>query len=131
MTMKRTFSLLLLGLSTLPLAACADDYGYGVRAGYGPGPYAYNGWYDGYYGSIYDGYWGNDGYFYYRRGLGDRVYIRGDRGHFMREAPRGPHNFQPFHGSMSPGERVQMPHFPGGGGGGRQGGGGGGGHRHR
>jgi hypothetical protein len=69
-TVRKTLPFLLLGLGALPLGACVDDYAYGARVSYGPGPYAYNGWYDGYYGSIYDGYWGNDGYFYYRRGGG-------------------------------------------------------------
>lgn len=110
----------LLALSTLPLGACVDDYGYGGVASYGPAPYAYDGWYDGYYGPIYDGYWGSDNYFYYRHGAGERGYIRGDHGHFMRQAPQGPHNFQQFHGNMTPSQGMRMPHFPRSGGGGHR-----------
>ncbi|EGD60946.1 hypothetical protein Y88_3450 [Novosphingobium nitrogenifigens DSM 19370] len=133
--MKPFLTSALLLLASIPLAACADDYAYGGGVAYGPGPYAYDGWYDGYYGPIYDGYWGSDNYFYYRRGAGDRAYMRGDRGHFMHDAPRGPHNYQPFRGSMTPGQGMRMPHFPsggynGGGHGGGHGGGGGGGGDH-
>jgi hypothetical protein len=69
--MKKTLALLALSLSVTTLAACVDDgYGYGGGVAYGPGPYAYDGWYDGAYGPIYDGYWGSDNYFYYRHGAG-------------------------------------------------------------
>jgi len=121
---KSGIALGLLALCTVPLAGCADDYAYGGGVAYGPGPYAYDGWYDGYYGPIYDGYWGSDNYFYYRRGGGDRAYIRGDGGHFRHDAPGGEHHYQPLRGSMTPPQGVHMPHFPGGGG---RGGGG----RHR
>lgn len=119
--MKKTIALVMLTLSTVPLAACVDDgYGGVGVASYGPGPYSYDGWYDGYYGPIYDGYWGSDNYFYYRHGNGDRGYMRGDRGHFRRDTPQGQHNYQPLHGTMTPGQGMRMPHFPrGGGGGGR------------
>lgn len=117
--MKKTLALLALSLSVTTLAACVDDgYGYGGGVGYGPGPYAYDGWYDGAYGPIYDGYWGSDNYFYYRHGAGERGYIRGDRGHFSREAPQGRPNFQRFQGNMTPGQGMRMPHFPGNRGGG-------------
>ena len=109
----------LLAAACLPLGACVDGYAYGGGpVAYGPGPYLYDGWYDGYYGPVYDGYWGTDGYFYYRHGGGDRAYIRGDRGHFRRDAPAAPHNYQPMRGTMTPGQGVRMPHFQGGNGGG-------------
>jgi hypothetical protein len=114
--MNKTIALVLLTMTTMPLAACAGDYGYGV-ADYGPGPYSYDGYYDGYYGPIYDGYWGSDNHFYYRHGAGDRGYVRGDRGHFSRDMPQGGRNFQPLHGTMTPGQGMHMPHFPRGGGG--------------
>ncbi|MDE1917302.1 MAG: hypothetical protein KGJ57_14660 [Sphingomonadales bacterium] len=114
--MKKTIALVLLTLATVPLAACEED-GYGGVYSYGPGPYAYDGYYDGYYGPIYDGYWGSDNYFYYRHGAGDRAYIRGGRDHFSRSIPdRGGHNYQPLHGTMNPGQGMHMPHFPHGGG---------------
>ncbi|KUR76103.1 hypothetical protein [Novosphingobium sp. FSW06-99] len=120
--MNRPLTFALLALSTVPLAACA---GTGVEVAYAPGPYAYDGWYDGYYGPIYDGYWGNDGYFYYRHGEGEGAFVRGDRAHFARQAPQGPHNFQRIQGNTAPRQGVRAPHFPGGGGhgGGEHGGG--------
>ncbi len=81
------------------------------------GPYAYDGWYDGYYGNVYDGYWGDDGNFYYRHGGNDRHYNRGDRNHFARgdSAPRG--NYQHLQGSIQQQPQgVRMPHFSNGGG---------------
>jgi len=110
--MKRVLTVTLLALASLPLSACVADYGFGGPAVYGPEPYAYDGWYDGYYGPVNDGYWGDDGYFYYRHGDGDRAYVRGDRTHFVHQAPQGPHNYQPLHGSVSPRQGVRMPHFP-------------------
>jgi len=124
--MKRAWTFALLAIASVPLAACVDDVGLRIDA---PGPYAYDGWYDGYYGQVYDGYWGNDGYFYYRHGEGEGAYVRGDRNHFARQAPQGPHNYQPIHGMTTPRQGVRAPHYPGGGGhGGGNGGGGGGGH---
>lgn len=117
--MNRPLTFALLALSTVPLAACA---GTGVAVAYAPGPYAYDGWYDGYYGPIYDGYWGDDGYFYYRHGEGEGAYVRGDRAHFARQAPQGPHNFQRIQGNTAPRQGVRAPHFPGGGGHGAGGG---------
>jgi hypothetical protein len=81
--MKRTLTIALLALSSVPLSACAG--GYGMQVGYAE-PYAYDGWYDGSYGPIYDGYWGNDGYFYYRHAEGEGAYVRGDRNHFAHQA---------------------------------------------
>jgi hypothetical protein len=121
--MKRTLTIALLALSSVPLSACAG--GYGMQVGYAE-PYAYDGWYDGSYGPIYDGYWGNDGYFYYRHAEGEGAYVRGDRNHFAHQAPQGPHNYQPIHGTTTPRQGVTAPHYPGGGHGG--GGHGGGGH---
>eukprot|EP01037_Dinobryon_pediforme_P001736 gene1736-1764_t len=129
--MNRAVTLALLAVASLPLGACVGEYGYGARVGYASapyeaGPYAYDGWYDGYYGQVYDGYWGDDGAFYYRHGNGDRAYLRGDGGHFARQAPQGPHNYQPLHGTMTPGQGARMPHFQNrgnGGGRGREGGG--------
>jgi hypothetical protein len=128
--MKRAVPFALLALASVPLAACAGGVGVGV---YGPGPYAYDGWYDGYYGPIYDGYWGDDGYFYYRHNEGEGAFVRGDNHHFAHQAPQGPHNFQSMHGMTAPRQGVHAPHFPGGGGhggGGHGGGGHGGGDHH-
>ncbi|GEM_PF-989633 len=123
---RRTLTALLLAVATLPLAACAD---YGGQVGYATGPYAYDGYYDGYYGQVYDGYWGDDDAFYYRRGSNERGYRRGENTHFARQAPQGQGNFQQLHGSMTPGRGMNMPHFSGGGGhGGGHGAGHGGGH---
>ncbi len=121
--MKRTKLLFALPL-VLGLSACATDgyYGGGARFAYGGGPYAYDGWYDGYYGPIYDGYWGRNGYFYYRGGAGDRYFRRGDRYHFHRglNAPRS--GFGAMRGTYQGGAGVRAPHFPGGGRGGFRGG---------
>lgn len=112
--MKRALTVMALAVASVPLAGCMAEYGYGGGpAIYASGPYAYDGWYDGYYGQIYDGYWGSDNYFYYRHGDGDRAYVRGDRGHFARQAPQGQHNYQQLHGTMTPGRGARMPHFPG------------------
>jgi len=137
--MNKTIALVALTMAIMPLAACADGYGYGgVATSYGSGPYSYDGYYDGYYGDIYDGYWGSDNNFYYRRGAGDHGYVRGDRGHFSRDMPQGGghgggggRSFQPLHGTMTPGQGMRMPHFPRGGNGGGGGGGHGGGDHHR
>jgi hypothetical protein len=110
--MKRGLTVALLALASVPLAACAGGVGVEMDA---PGPYAYDGWYDGYYGPIYDGYWGDDGYFYYRHHEGEGAFVRGDRNHFAHEAPQGPHNFQPMHGMTMPHQGVRAPHFPSGG----------------
>jgi hypothetical protein len=89
-------------LLALPLAACAEGY-YGPE---GPGPVAYDGYYDDYYGPIYDGYWGNGGVFYYR--TSEHGHFRPDRsGHFRRdmaaEAGPGPgHPFHEMHGNFTP-----------------------------
>ncbi len=117
---KRALTALLLAAATLPLAACVD----GPGPGYASGPYAYDGYYDGYYGDVYDGYWGDDDAFYYRRGPHDHAYIRGDAGHFAHEAPQGGGSYHAMHGSFTPGRGMNMPHFSGGhGGGGHMGGG--------
>lgn len=109
---------LLVAASALTLSACTDYDGGGPR-GWGPSPYAYDGYYDGYYGPFYDGYWGSDGAFWYRSGQGDRAYRRGDGAHFRHDGNAGAH-FQHFQGSINnrP-DGVRMPHF------------GGGGHRHQ
>ena len=104
-------------LAALPLAACAGGY-YGPR---GPGPIAYDGYYDDYYGSVYDGYWGDGGVFYYR--TGQNGHWRADHGgHFRHDMPQsagpgpgagpgsgfghgpngGGHGFHQFGGSMTP-----------------------------
>jgi hypothetical protein len=102
-----------LGLFALisPLSACAGGYGTGGVA-YAGGSYAYDGFYDDYYGPIYDGYWGDDGGFYYRRGPSDRRFVRGDAAHFNRSGNAGGH-FHPMQGSMTPGSGMHMPHFGG------------------
>ena len=113
--MKRFLALAGIAAAALSLSACDDEIYGGGGFGWG-GPYAYDGWYDGYYGNVYDGYWGNDGYFYYRRGDGDRSYYRGDRNHFARGAAPGG-NYQHLQGSINQQPQgVRMPHFSGGGG---------------
>jgi len=116
---KRALTALLMAAATLPLAACVD----GPGPGYAGTPYAYDGFYDGYYGDVYDGYWGDDDAFYYRHGAGERGYTRGDGAHFAHQAPQGGGNFHQLHGSMTPGRGMNMPHFSGGHGGGGHGGG--------
>lgn len=109
--------------STLGLSACVSDgYGpaYGVDVGWGT-PYAYDAWYDGYYGPLYDGYWGDDGYFYYRRGDHEHSFHRADRDHVRREAPGQSGSFRAFRGQMRPQQGMQMPHFRGNGPNGRRG----------
>ena len=109
--MKRSLIVLCATLSALPLAACSEGYGYGGGI-YAGGPYAYDGFYDDYYGPIYDGYWGTDGIFYYRSGAHDRHFHRGDNRHFMRQGAAGS-NFHQFHGAMTPEQGTRMPHFNG------------------
>jgi len=72
--------------AALTLSACDEGYGSsGVAIGWS-GPYAYDTYYDGYYGPLYDGYWGDDGGFWYRSG--DRGhYRRGDGTHFRHDIP--------------------------------------------
>ena len=69
-------------LPALTLTACYDD-GYYGGVGYAGGPYAYDGYYDDYYGPVYDGYWGDDGFFYYSDGHGGHV--RDDGHHYRHE----------------------------------------------
>ena len=77
----------------LPLAGCNENgYGGGVAVGYGS-PYAYNGYYDDYYGPIYDGYWGDGDAFFYRSHSHGR-YVRDAGGHFRHDAMNG---YQPMH----------------------------------
>lgn len=116
----RLAALALATLAAVPLAGCADGV-YGGGPAYGPGPYSYDGYYDGAYGPIYDGYWGDDDYFYYRSGPDAHGFRRGDRAHFAHAAPGGGGNFQPMHGSFAPGSGMHMPHFGGGHGGGNRG----------
>lgn len=120
--MKRALTFALLAVASVPLSACAGGVGLEVDA---PGPYAYDGWYDGYYGQVYDGYWGNDGYFYYRHSEGEGAYVRGDRNHFARQAPQGRNDYQAIHGTTTPRQGVRAPNYPRGNGGGRGGHGGG------
>lgn len=106
-------------LYLVPLAAslamltggCATDGYYGTSVGYGA-PYAYNGWYDGYYGNIYDGYWGRDNYFYYRSSDRDNRFRRGDRAHF-RQGDRPGDGFRPMQGNFQPRAGMHTPHYPG------------------
>jgi hypothetical protein len=94
---------LIAALALLPLAACADEYGYAGPGG--PGPIAYDGFYDDYYGPIYDGYWGGGGAFYYR--TSEHGHWRHDHGgHFRHDMGPGPgtggHSFHPMHGNFTP-----------------------------
>lgn len=112
--MKKLLLALCATVPALSLGACATDYGYGYGPSYYGGPYSYAGYYDGFYGPIYDGYWGNDNYFYYRGGIGDRAYRRGDHAHFSRSGGGG--NWRQFQGTMTPSRGMMMPHFQRGGG---------------
>ena len=102
-------------LAAVTLASCAGGYGYGTGV-YAGGAYAYDGYYDDFYGPIHDGYWGDDGFFYFRGSPGDRRFRRGDAAHFRR-GPAAGANFHPMRGSMTPGRGMHMPHFGGGRGG--------------
>lgn len=90
-------------LAAAPLAACAEGY-YGPQ---GPGPIAYDGFYDDYYGPINDGYWGDGGVFYYRSDPHGRFVADRD-GHFRHDqgpaqgVGAGGRNFHEMHGSMTP-----------------------------
>ena len=109
----RKSAVIALTLPLLALTACYDGYGHPGYA-YNVGvAYPYEGYYDGFYGPIYDGYWGGDGFFYYRRGAGDRGFVRGDRDHFAREA-RNDGRFQPLRGEFRPDQRgMRTPQFRG------------------
>jgi len=113
--MKRFLALAGITVAALSLSACADEMvGGGVSWN---GPYAYDGWYDGYYGNVYDGYWGDDGAFYYRHGDGDRKYYRGDQTHFAHGNAAPGANYQHLQGNIQQHPQgVRMPHFSGGGG---------------
>ncbi len=113
--MKRVALALSALVPIVALSACDDGYGYGGYGGgiaYASRPYAYNGYYDGFYGPIFDGYWGTDNFFYYRRGDRDRRFYRGDRDHFDRERGRGD-NWREMRGSFTPQRGYQMPYFGG------------------
>ncbi len=108
--MNRLFVALCVAIPAVSLGGCAGGY-YGGDLSVGS-PYAYNGFYDDYYGPIYDGYWGTDGGFYYRRAASDRSYRRGDARHFHRD--RAPsEKFHAIQGSVTPGRGMHMPRFPG------------------
>ena len=105
--MKRLIIALCATLPALSLTACYDGGYYGV--GYASGPYAYDGWYDDYYGPIYDGYWGNDGYFYYRNSDHVRDFRRGDQSHFRREG--GGDKFHELRGTFNPSAGMHLRNF--------------------
>jgi hypothetical protein len=109
--MKRLIIALCATIPPALLGGCAS-YGYGADV-YAGGPYAYDGYYDDFYGPIYDGYWGDDGFFYFRSGDRDRRFRRGDAAHFSRGSATGT-NFHPIQGSMRPTRQARMPHFSGG-----------------
>ena len=98
----------------LMLAGCGEYGGVGVGYGsdiYSGGPYAYDGYYDGYYGPVYDGYWGTDNYYYYRSSASDRAFRRGDTAHFRRDHPDGDGRWQQFHHELRPERGMRMSHF--------------------
>ena len=99
---------------TLGLGACADQRGgVGVGVGFASAePWAYSGYYDGFYGPVYDGYWGTDGFFYYRVDGGDTHWHKGAGNHFRRDAPGEGTQFRPIQGSGHPARGASMPHFP-------------------
>lgn len=87
------------GVAAFLLCGCAEGPGYGVAGFYGSGPgdYAYNGYYDDYYGPIYDGYWRGDSFYWRDREGGP---MRHDTGqHFRHDAAPGFHHVAgAFHG---------------------------------
>jgi len=111
-------SILAAGAALAALSACNE--GYGTEVGWGPSGYAYDGWYDGYYGPVYEGYWGDDGGFWYRGNAGDHHWRRGDGTHFRRDQPMAGVNtpqhdarpFQHFGGTINTRPSGRMPHFP-------------------
>lgn len=112
----RAITLLVCSAALAGLSGCATDgyYGegyYGSSFDYGS-PYAYNGWYDGYYGPIYDGYWGRDGYFYYRTSDRDRNFRRGGRDHFARSQSTPGTNYREMRGNFTPRREYRMPSYP-------------------
>jgi len=95
--------------AVLGLGGCVDGYGGGVGVSYAGGePWAYDGYYDGFYGT--------DGFFYYRGGGGDNQWHKGAGNHFRRDAPGDGSQYRPIHGSGHPVQGGNMPHFPRGGG---------------
>lgn len=102
--------------AALSLSACDEGYG-GSRVAVGwSSPYAWDTYYDGYYGPIYDGYWGRDNAFWYRSG--DRGYYRrGDGAHFRRDLPNndmrwGGRTWERRQGMINARPAGRMPHFP-------------------
>jgi hypothetical protein len=102
---NKTLLVALVATAALPLAACVSDGYYDGPTG--PGPVAYDGYYDDYYGPIYDGYWGNGDVFYYR--TSENGHFRHDSGHhFRHDTGTGPamgghgHAFHPMHGAFTP-----------------------------
>ncbi len=92
-------------LAGLCLTACASGPYYGH--GPGPGPVAYDAYYDDFYGPFDDGYWGPDGGFYYSTGP-DHHFVRDSGNHFRRQAGGSGFHGVHFHGGAG---------HPGGGGG--------------
>jgi hypothetical protein len=102
--MKTLLITLAAGAAALAMSACSEGY-YG-HPGYGPGPVAYDGYYDGGYGSFYDGYWADDGAFYYSDAQG-HPYVRDDAHHFRHDMAQG------FHGVRGQGVHHNGEHRPG------------------
>lgn len=96
--MKRLLIAAAAAVSLVSLGACAYGGDYGPRLGpgfYEHHPIAYDGYYDGAYGTVYDGYWGDGGYYYSTREGGP--YVHDDGGHFRQTEGAG---FTAFHGGM-------------------------------
>lgn len=101
-----------LAITAAALSACNEGYG-GPNEGWGPQPYYYDAWYDGYYGPIYDGYWGTDGVFYFRQYPTDRQFMRADSQHFRSGSVAPGRTYQRFQGSIpTRPQGTAMPHFP-------------------
>lgn len=115
--MKRVLLAAAALMPALSLGACAGGYYGGGGGYYAGGPVAYDGFYDDYYGPIYDGYWGTDGFFYYRGGVGEHRFRRGDPAHFHRGGSGGvpsQGHFRAMQGSFAPARGMSTPHFGGG-----------------
>ena len=85
--MKRLIIALCATIPAALVGGCVGEgYGYGADV-YAAGPYAYDGYYDDFYGPIYDGYWGDDGFFWYCDA--GRDWHRDEGHHFQRTASNG------------------------------------------
>jgi hypothetical protein len=99
---KSLIAIVLAGSAILFTAGCAvhgDAVASGVESPYAG--YAYDGFYDDFYGPFDDGYWGTDGFFYFSDGHGG--FRRDDEHHFRHEGADGFHGIHTAHNGFGPG----------------------------